>query len=266
MLELDFTELTHPGSVRTNNEDFAGRVIPATQENARSHGWLFAVADGVGGQALGEVASRTAVESILQDFRKAAPGESHPAVLSRIVKAANTLVYETGKAASPGGVPMATTLVACALRFDKATVAHVGDSRCYLIRAGKATALTRDHTVVSDQVRLGVMSEREAAVAETRHILSRSLGGNLFVNVDVEEHQVIPDDVLLLCSDGLYGPVPAADLAHIVGDTSDLATAAERLLGLANSRDGGDNVTMQLIQVRSVERVGMYRGRPYKLR
>ena len=213
MLELDFTELSHPGAVRTNNEDFAGRVIPTTPENARSQGWLFAVADGVGGQDLGEVASRTAVESILQGFRKAGPGESHSAVLPRIVKAANLLVYETGKAASPGGIAMATTLVTCALRYDRVTVAHVGDSRCYLIREGNATALTRDHTVVNDQVRLGVMSEREAAVAETRHILTRSLGNDLFVNVDVEEHQVIPEDVLLLCTDGLYGPVPAADIA-----------------------------------------------------
>jgi protein phosphatase len=266
MLELDFTELSHPGAVRTNNEDFTGRVIPTNPENARSQGWLFAVADGVGGQDLGEVASRTAVESILTGFRKAPPGESHSTVLPRIMKAANTVVYETGKAASPGGVSMATTLVTCALRYDRATVAHVGDSRCYLIRDGKATVLTRDHTVVNDQVRLGVMSEREAAVAETRHILTRSIGNDLFVNVDVGEHHVIPEDVLLLCTDGLYGPVPAADLAHIVATTSDLATAAERLLGLANQRDGGDNVTMQLIQVRSVERVGMYRGRPYKLR
>ena len=120
--------------------------------------------------------------------------------------------------------------------------------------------------MVAEQVRLGVMSAKEAATAETRHILSRSIGNDLFVNVDVTEHQVIPDDVLLLCSDGLYGPVPPADLANIINNTSDLATAAERLLGLANQRDGGDNVTMQLIQVRSVERVGMYRGRPYKLR
>jgi len=266
MLELDFTELSHPGCVRTNNEDFAGKIIPESPEQARSHGWLFVVADGVGGQDLGEVASRTAVEVVLEGFRRAGSGESHSAVLPRIVQAANTQVYETGRAASPGGVAMATTIVVCALRFDRAAIAHVGDSRCYLIRRGHAAALTRDHTAVNDQVRIGVMSAKEAARAESRHVLSRSLGSDLFVNVDFSEHQVIPDDVLVLCSDGLHGPVHAADIANFAGHAADLPAAAEELIRLANQRDGGDNVTVQLIRIRAVERVGMYRGRPYKLR
>src|SRR5262249_38670407 len=162
-------------------------------------GWLFVVADGVGGQDLGEVASRTAVDSVISGFRRAEPGELHSAVLPRIVQSANAMVYETGRSASPGGVRMATTIVVCALRFDRAAVAHVGDSRCYLIRKGHATALTRDHTVVNDQVRIGVMSAKEAERAETRHILSRSLGHDLFANIDFSEHQVLPEDVLLLC-------------------------------------------------------------------
>jgi PPM family protein phosphatase len=266
MLELEFAELSHPGCVRRNNEDFAGHVVPESLEQARSHGWLFAVADGVGGQDLGEVASRTAVESVLDDFQRAGPQEPHSGVLLRIVKAANTRVYETGRAASPGGVAMATTIVVCALRFDRAVIAHVGDSRCYLIRGGLAATLTRDHTVVNEQVRLGILSAGEAAQAEARHILSRSLGNDLFVNVDFDEHQVIPGDVLLLCSDGLYGPVPAADIANIVKPGAELPVAAERLVELANNRGGDDNVTVQLIRIRNVERIGMYRGRPYRLR
>jgi len=226
---------------------------------------LFAVADGVGGQDLGEVASRTAVESVLKGFGQAEPGEPLPTVLPRIVQAANTSVYETGRAASPGGVAMATTIVAAAFRFDRVAIAHVGDSRAVLIRQGHARLLTRDHTVVNDQVRLGIMSAKEATQAETRHILSRSLGNDLFVSVDCSEHQLIADDVILLCTDGLHGPVPPSDIPNVLAH-ADLSVAAERLLGLANSRDGGDNVTLQLIRVREVERVGMYRGRPYKLR
>ena len=107
----------------------------------------------------------------------------------------------------PGRTRMATTIVACALRFDRAVVAHVGDSRCYLIRHGRATLLTRDHTVVNEQVRLGILSAREAAEADTRHLLSRSLGTDLFVNVEITDIRCMPDDILLLCSDGLHGAV-----------------------------------------------------------
>jgi serine/threonine protein phosphatase PrpC len=145
-------------------------------------------------------------------------------------------------------------------------VAHVGDSRCYLIRHGHATPLTRDHTFANEQARLGVLSTREAAKSPTRHILSRSLGGDLVVNVDVGEHQVFADDVLLLCSDGLHGSVHAADMARMAGQAPDLSDAARELVALANQRDGGDNISVLLIRVKGVERVGMYRGRPYKLR
>ncbi len=160
---------------------------------------------------------------------------------------------------------MATTLVCCGLRYDRAVVAHVGDSRCYLIRRGHAMSLTRDHTVVNDQVRLGVMSARDAAKADTRHILSRSVGLDLFVSVDTSEHQVLAGDVLLLCSDGLHGAVSGAEIARTVS-SGDLRDAAGALIELANEHDGSDNVSVLLIRVRSVERVGMYRGRPYKLR
>jgi len=266
MLELEFAQLSDPGPVRGHNEDFFGHVAPDSPDQARSRGWLFALADGVGGQDLGEVASRTAIETMLAGFRSAAPGEPLSSVLQRLAQAANTRVYETGREAGPGGDRMATTLVACALRFDRAVVAHVGDSRCYLIRRGHASALTRDHTVVNDQVRIGVMSAQEAARAETRHVLSRSLGNDLFVNVDTSEHQVLPEDVLVLCSDGLHGAVSETEIAGVAASSADLQAAARRLVELANEQDGSDNVTVQLIRIQSVERIGMYRGRPYKLR
>ena len=266
MLELEFTQLSDVGRVRNHNEDCWGHRLPETPEQARTHGYLFAVADGVGGGELGEVASRLAIESLTEGFRRAKPGELLTTVLQRLVQAANTRVYEAGRAASPGGVSMSTTIVACALRYDRAVIAHVGDSRCYLIRRGHATQLTRDHTVVNDQVRLGVMSAKEAAVAETRHVLSRSVGHDLFVAVDTTEHQLQSGDVILLCSDGLHGPIPTAELGGIVASHPKLEHAARKLVDLANQRDGSDNATIQLIHIRHVERVGMYRGRPYKLR
>jgi PPM family protein phosphatase len=266
MLDLEFAELSDVGRVRGHNEDYFGHALPSSEVDGRTHGWLFAVADGVGGEELGEVASQTAIESLIAGFRAAPRGEAHTVLMPRLVQSANTRIYELGKAASPGGSRMATTVVACAFRYDRVVVAHVGDSRCYLIRRGAALQVTRDHTVVAEQVRLGLLSAREAATAQTRHLLSRSLGNDLFVNVEIDDRQVQVDDVLLLCSDGLHGPVPDTEIGEIVKWNPNLETAAHKLIALANERDGGDNVSVQLIRVRTVERMGMYRGRPYKLR
>jgi len=266
MLDVEFSQLSDPGRVREHNEDFLGYVTPATPAEARTHGWLFALADGVGGQEKGEVASRSAVESLLAGFRAAAGGEPLAPLLRRLVQAANAHVLGTGLAASPGGVAIATTLVTCALRFDRVVVAHVGDSRCYLIRRGHVRVLTRDHTVAGEHIRLGILSEQEAAEASTRHVLSRSLGSELFVGVDVSDHQLLIGDTLLLCSDGLHGALTASQIAHLISQGDNLNAAAEELVALANQQDGSDNISVQLIRVRGVERIGMYRGRPYKLR
>ena len=265
-MELEFAQFSDTGRVRKHNEDYLGFVQPATSAQAQSHGWLFVVADGVGGQDLGEVASRTAVDNLLANFRNSAGAESHTTLLRRLVQAANHAVYEAGHAASPGGTGMSTTIVCCALRYDRATVAHVGDSRCYLIRRGHATQLTRDHTVANEQARLGLISAKEAAESSHRHILSRALGNDLFVNVETAEHQVAPGDVLALCSDGLHNSISESDIAAELGGASDLNSAARALAEAANRRDGQDNITIQLVRVRSVERTGMYRGRVYKLR
>jgi len=145
-------------------------------------------------------------------------------------------------------------------------VAHAGDSRCYLIRKGHTSVLTRDHTVAKEQLRLGILSAREAAAVDTRHLLTRSLGTSLSVNVDTAEHQVFPGDALVLCSDGLHGAVDAGDFARIVMPGRDLELAARDLVAMANTNDGRDNISVLIARVCSVERVGMYRGRPYPLR
>src|ERR1700683_2270115 len=264
-MDVEFTELSDLGKVRVGNEDYLGHALPATPERVRSHGWFFALADGVGGHDLGEVASRVAIEGVVSGFRNSPGGEMHSGLLPRLVQAANRGVLDAADEAATSGSSMATTIVACGLRFDRATVAHVGDSRCYLIRRGQATLLTRDHTVANEHLRMKILSKEDAAQAETRHMLSRSLGNDLAVNVDVNEHQVFVGDVLLLCSDGLHGSVQASEMAALAGHGGDLSTAAGRLVDIANQRDGSDNISLHLIRVRSVERVGMYRGRPYRL-
>jgi serine/threonine protein phosphatase PrpC len=266
MLDLEFSELSDPGRARLRNEDYLGHVIPGSPGQTRSHGWLFTLADGVGGQRQGEVASRAAVEEVVAGFRRAKEGALHRDVVTQIVQAANARVCESEALSGRSGAGMASTIVVCALRFNRATVAHVGDSRCYLIRSGDAKPITRDHTIAADHARLGVLSADEAVYASTRHVLSRSLGTNLFVNVEINEVQVLAGDVLLLCSDGLHGAVSAAEMAEATRRHRDLAAAAKELVDRANEQDGSDNVSVQLIRIRSVERMGMYRGRPYKLR
>jgi protein phosphatase len=266
MLDVDFSEHTDVGKVRQQNEDSHGHVVPANPAQARSHGWLFVLADGVGGHERGEVASRIAVDCLVEGFRESRAGEPHTTLLPRLAEKANLRVYEAGRVATPGGARMATTLVACALRHDRAVIAHVGDSRCYLVRRGRATLLTRDHTVANEHLRMGLISRDESSQSSSRHLLLRSLGNDLFVNVDVNQTQVVPGDVLLLCCDGLHGALEESDLARLVTQNRDLHEAAQKLVALANERDGSDNISVQLIRIRSVERVGMYRGRPYKLR
>lgn len=265
MLEVEFAELSDPGLSRQNNEDCLGRFIPSTPELVHSHGWLFVLADGVGGQDRGEVASHLAVRTLTDGFGKAPAKEAHTSLLPKLVQAANSEVFQTGLTANPGGSNMATTVVACALRFDRAIVSHVGDSRCYLIRRNLAVSLTRDHTVSSEQARMRLISAREAAAATTSNLLSRSLGSNMFVQVETSEHQLSVGDTLLLCSDGLHHSVSADDIVNSLAGSSTLANAAARLVDIAKERDGSDNISVQLIRIRGIERVGMYRGRHYKV-
>jgi len=280
MLDLEFAELSDPGLTRDHNEDFLGHVLPASPAQVQSQGWLFALADGVGGQERGEVASRLAVETVQAGFRKIPKGIMHVSLLPRLVQEANHAVFDQGNAAPhhsdarysdpggaifPGGSQMATTLVLCALRFDSAVVSHVGDSRCYLARNGNLTALTHDHTMVDEQVRLGLISRAEASVGANRHILTRALGSELFVAADTITVNIMPGDILLLCSDGLHGYVSEAEIQQIVASAPSLDQAAAALVAAANAAGGYDNVSVQLVRVRSVERMGLYRGRPYRL-
>jgi protein phosphatase len=265
MLDVEFTQLSDPGTKREHNEDYLGYLLPYTPDQLRSHGCIFVLADGVGGQQQGEVASQLAIETVLDGFSHAKSGEPHKALLTRAIQAANLQVYEQASASS-AKAGMATTIVACALRADRAVIAHVGDSRCYLIRDSRAKVITRDHTIAAEQVRLGVLSATEAAESPNRHLLSRSVGTDMVVNVEIDEMQVQKEDVLLQCSDGLHGPVPAEDMVAVIRRAGSLSIAVERLVELAKQRDGSDNISVQLIRVHDVERTGMYRGRPYNLR
>jgi protein phosphatase len=265
MLEVQFGQASDFGKVRTNNEDAMGSFLPASRRQGRTHGYLFAVADGVGGLDLGEVASATAVSVVTGEFAKAPAGAMLATLLPRLIQQANAAVHDCTLAPEYRGKRMATTLVACALRYDQAVVSHVGDSRCYLVRDGIARQITQDHTMVNEQRKMGLISASEMATSESRHVLIRSLGPEMFVSPDTTAVALQASDVLVLCTDGLHDEMPETLLAQIVSQKKNIDEIARELVARAVEIDGNDNTTAQVIRIRSVEQVGMYRGRVYRL-
>jgi PPM family protein phosphatase len=265
MLDVQFGQASDPGKVRTNNEDSMGAFIPSSRQQARTHGYLFAVADGVGGLDLGEVASSTAVSVLTEEFGKAQSGAMLISLLPRLVAFANSAVHDRTLSPEYRGKKMATTLVTCALRHDQAIVSHVGDSRCYLVRNGNARQITQDHTWVNEQRKLGLITTEEIAQSDSRHVLIRSLGPEMFVSPDTTAVTLLPGDVLVLCTDGLHDEMSAQTIAQIASQQKTADELARELVARAVEIDGHDNTTAQVIRVRSVEQVGMYRGRPYRL-
>jgi len=265
MLDVQFGQATDFGKVRANNEDAMGSFLPSSRQQARSHGYLFAVADGVGGMDLGEVASTTAISVLTGEFARAQAGTMLISLLPRLIQHANAAVHDCTLAPEYRGKKMATTLVACALRHDQAIVSHVGDSRCYLVRNGKARQATQDHTWVNEQRKMGLISASEIAESESRHVLIRSLGPEMFDSPDTNALTLLAGDVLVLSTDGLHDEMSDSAIAEIVSQNKNIDEIARELVARAVEIDGGDNTTAQVIRVRSVEQVGMYRGRPYRL-
>jgi serine/threonine protein phosphatase PrpC len=261
MLDVVYGQASDPGRVRPHNEDAATAFVPRSRHETRSRGWMFAVADGAGGRNFGEVASAKAIEVMLEGFSRAAEGVSLASLLPRLIQQANAAVHDKGLSPERRGRHMATTVVLCALRHDKAVVAHVGNSRCYHIRDGRANQLTRDHTWVTEQREQGVMTAAEAEQSQRRHDLTRSLGPKQSVSVDTGSVSLRPGDVLVLCTDGLYGAMYSEDIARIASQKKDAETIARELVHYAVEADGSDNATAQVIQVLTTEPMEMYRGR-----
>jgi len=264
MLDVVFGQASNPGKVRDNNEDAMGVFVPISRQQARALGWMFVVADGVGGMDMGEVASAKAVEVMQEGFAQAQEGTSLASLLPRLIQHANAAVHDETLTQERRGKHMATTIVSCALRYDQAYIANVGDSRCYLVRDRQATILTRDHTWIAEQRKLGIVSAEEAALSESRHILTRSLGPELFVSADTNTISLRPHDILVLCTDGLYGQLDNREIVNLVTQDKDVEDIARELVSYSVEKDGTDNTTAQVISVRAIEAMAMYRGRLYR--
>ena len=235
-----------PGRLRPTNED----AFLADRETG-----LFAVADGMGGHAAGEVASHLAIEALRAGGSPPAaePGsaDADPASIARkwlasLVEAANRVVFEAARA-NPEYRGMGTTLTALYLRSPVACYAHVGDSRLYRFRDGRLQQLTRDHTWVREQVDSGLLSPAEADRHPYRSVLTRAIGTNESVEVDSSEVDVQTSDLFLLCSDGLTTMLDDDDIAGVLSRGLSLEESTAVLIDEANRRGGYDNITVVLV-------------------
>lgn len=259
-MELTYAELSSPGPVRENNEDFVGFWQPQTLEEKRGRGAVAALADGVGGLHRGEVASRMAVETVLASFREAQEGKTPQQLITQLFNAANLAVYDKSME-NHGRSRMATTLSIAVFRNDEVVVGNVGDSRVYLVHMGEISQLSTDHSYVGMQQKFGLISEQEAKTSEHRSVLTRSVGHDPMIRVDVESATVAKGDRVVLCSDGLYTHVADREIADIVSRLSP-AQACRQLVALAESRGTDDNLSVQVVQVNDIEKMSYYRGLP----
>lgn len=216
-----------------------GRVRQVNEDAFYVGDKLLVVADGMGGHAAGEVASQIAVATV-----SAWSDWSHPFdALRAAFTAANKAVL--AKAASDAACAgMGTTMTACRLSGNKIAVAHVGDSRLYLLRQARLTCLTIDHSVVGEMVRSGGLSEEAARLHPQRNILTRALGAELQINIDAFCETLLPGDRLLLCTDGLHALVQMTEIEHLLLTYPLPDEAVAKLLKAANTAGGGDNITI----------------------
>ncbi|HZC66914.1 MAG TPA: protein phosphatase 2C domain-containing protein, partial [Candidatus Dormibacteraeota bacterium] len=227
---------------------------------------LFVLSDGMGGEAHGEIASALAVETVIKHCIE---GENNPASptfgetqagwsartkrLSSAVHLANKKIFDSA-AEHPERAGMGATLTAAWLSDSRLSIAHVGDSRAYLLRSGALQQLTSDHSLVAEQVRRGILTTAQADESEMQSVLLRALGANPEVDVDAEDHTLFPRDTLLLCSDGLTRMVTEPEIAGTLQSEPDPRAASEKLVALSNERGGGDNVTVIVVSTNMVSK------------
>jgi PPM family protein phosphatase len=252
LLRIQTGARTDLGRVRKNNED-CYQIESALN--------LYVLSDGMGGEAHGEVASNIAVQTVVThcqqaENNRATPifGEPQPDVsertnrLASAIHLANRKVFEMAEA-NPEKRGMGATIVAAWIDGQKLSLAHVGDSRAYLLRAGSLDQLTADHSLVAEKVRVGILTPQEADASELQSVLTRAVGTRPTVQVDSDEQMLVVGDSLLLCSDGLTRMVTDPEIASTLLTSTSAQQAADRLVELANEYGGADNVSVIALRV-----------------
>ena len=251
--KIDFAEFTDTGRVREHNEDAIGSIPDIG---------LMVLADGMGGYNAGEVASGIAVQIVTDLAAEAADREAlndidahsglmrQSIILRDAVYRSNKIIYQTAQSQTHCE-GMGTTIVACMFYDDKVSIAHVGDSRAYRLRGGQLEQMTLDHSLLQELVDRGFYSHEEAQRSTNRNYVTRALGVEPTVEVEVHEYDVLPEDIYLLCSDGLPDMVEDDDI-HLTISTfnASLDVVGQQLVDLANDHGGRDNVSVMLAEVK----------------
>lgn len=245
---FEFVSLTHPGLVRDNNEDTV--ACDAKQGIA-------VLADGMGGYNAGEIASAMAAAFVRAELSQWLSSSGHAGsaqgirqAMAAAVSGANLSIYRAAMS-NPQFSGMGTTVVVGMFSPVRVMLAHVGDSRCYVWRRSRLTQLTHDHSLLQEQLDAGLISPEQAKVASHKNLVTRALGVDERVEVDVVEHLPELDDVYLFCSDGLTDMVDDEDLVRILSNSANLSTKADALVRSANDAGGRDNISVILVAVKA---------------
>ncbi|UOF89203.1 Stp1/IreP family PP2C-type Ser/Thr phosphatase [Fodinisporobacter ferrooxydans] len=234
---------SHVGRVRAVNQDSYGIRVDGPQPH-------IVVADGMGGHNAGEVASKMAVDAVMEYMEKTRaenPEKPLSEWLLQSFEYANRTIFQHA-ASHPEQAGMGTTLIMTLFETDKFWIGHIGDSRGYLLHDGKLKQITQDHSLVQELVRNGQLSEEEAEHHPQRHILTRALGTDEQVQAEIQEGRWNTEDILVLCSDGLTIHVSAAEIETILYAEGSLDEKVDTLLELALTRGGHDNITIVAVE------------------
>ena len=253
-LELEAGGLTDAGPHRETNEDTIGSFAPSDPLALQRKGYLYVVADGLGGHNAGEVASASAVARLGEEYYSPSNNTRIEPALRQAVQAANLRIHELTHR-HPEYHSMETTLSAIAIAGAQAYIAHIGDTRVYHWRAGRLNQLTADHSEAAELVRMRILKPERIRDHPGRSTLTRTLGSRLIPRPDYLRQPVVAGDQFVLCSDGLWSEIEDAELGEVLAKHLP-AQACRELLERALARDCSDNVSVQVIRVAAVEPPG----------
>ena len=263
---LSVAGISNVGMKRSTNQDRYKVLVPHAPLGAEA---LLLVADGMGGQQAGDVASQMTVDGMAPQLNKSLPGnppfdyKGIGALLKAAVEEVNASVWEASKKIEYRG--MGTTLTAAVIHGHDLIMANAGDSRGYLLSNGTIRRITRDHSWVEEQVQAGVLSHEEADRHPNRNIITRAIGIAGSVEVDIFREEIHKGDVIMMCSDGLYSLVTDSEIAEVI-ENSEPSKACDTLVKMANDRGGHDNITIVIALVKSIKGGKSSRGRSKKSR
>ena len=260
-MRIQYAQLSVSGPVRPHNEDSVAYWLPTEPSEWRSRGAVAILADGVGGQDRGEIASSTATECAIRTFSDSSPNSAPGQIIFQMFNAANIAVYDTNLKDHHDNGKMATTMTVSIFRNNEVHIGHVGDCRVYLVQGGGIRRLTNDHSYAGVQLKLGLITVSEAMSSPMRSVLTRSLGSEPVIRADYQSATVSSGDVIVQCCDGLWTVLTDGEIQGVVGKLPP-DEACKELIRLAEKRGADDNLSVQIMQILSVEHVSYYRGLP----